>query len=182
MLASLLLSAGIYRELTWAKVTVILYETAKGSVMVLMIIAGAMLFGYAMTTSNVAPTISRVVAELEVPAWAAFITINLLLIFLGCFMETLSIIVITAPILIPIILAMGWDPVWFGIIMVINMEMALITPPVGLNLFVVQGVVEDVPLTRIIVGTMPYVALMLFVLMLVGVFPELATYLPRHLK
>ncbi|NYT36877.1 TRAP transporter large permease subunit [Allopusillimonas soli] len=182
VLASLVLSGAIYRELTREKLVLILRETAKGSVMVLMIIAGAMLFGYAMTTSSVAPTISRVVAELDVPAWAAFITINLLLIFLGCFMETLSIIVITAPILIPIIVAMGWDPIWFGIIMVINMEMALITPPVGLNLFVVQGVVEDVPLTRIIAGTLPYVIIMAAVLLLVGVFPDLATYLPQHIR
>src|SRR5690606_15241998 len=182
VLASLLLSTVIYRELTWAKSIVILRETAKGSVMVLMIIAGAMIFGYAMTTSSVAPTISRMVAELDVPAWAAFITINLLLIFLGCFMETLSIIVTTAPILVPIILGLGWDPLWFGIIMVINMEMALITPPVGLNLFVVQGVVEDVPLTRIIRGTLPYVFLMAVVLVLVGIFPDLALFLPEHVK
>lgn len=147
-----------------------------------MIIAGAMLFGYAMTTSYVAPTISHVVADLDVPPWVAFISINLLLIFLGCFMETLSIIVITAPILIPIILAMGWDPVWFGIIMTINMEMALITPPVVLNLFVVQGVVEDVPLTRIIAGTLPYVFIMAAILLLVGVFPSLATFLPAHVR
>ncbi|NYT79147.1 TRAP transporter large permease subunit [Alcaligenaceae bacterium] len=182
VIASLLLSAVIYRELSWAKMVLICRESAKGSVMVLMIIAGAMLFGYAMTTSNVAPTLSRVVADLDVPPWVAFITINLLLVFLGCFMETLSIIVITAPILIPIIMALGWDPLWFGIIMVINMEMALITPPVGLNLFVVQGVVEDVPLTKIIAGTMPYVLIMAIVLVLVGVFPELATYLPQQLK
>lgn len=71
---------------------------------------------------------------------------------------------------------------WFGIIMTINMEMALITPPVGLNLFVVQGVVGDVPLTRIIVGTMPYVFIMAAVLLLVGVFPELATFLPTKIR
>jgi C4-dicarboxylate transporter DctM subunit len=182
VLASLLLSVAIYRELTWAKVLIILKETAKGSVMVLMIIAGAMLFGYAMTTSNVAPMLSRVVAELDVPPWIAFISINLLLIFLGCFMETLSIIVITAPILLPIIVGFGWNPVWFGIIMTINMEMALITPPVGLNLFVVQGVVEDVPLARIISGAMPYVFIMGAILLLVAVFPALATFLPAHIR
>jgi C4-dicarboxylate transporter DctM subunit len=119
---------------------------------------------------------------MNVPPWVAFLSINLLLIFLGCFMETLSIIVITAPILIPIIVAFGWDPVWFGIIMTINMEMALITPPVGLNLFVVQGVVEDVTLSRIIAGTMPYVFIMGAVLLLVAVFPELATFLPAHVR
>jgi C4-dicarboxylate transporter DctM subunit len=180
VLASLMLSGAIYRELTWAKCLTILRETATGSVMVLMIIAGAMLFGYAMTTSNVAPTVSRAVTELDVAPWVAFLTINLLLIFLGCFMETLSIIVITAPILIPIIHTLGWDPIWFGIIMTINMEMALITPPVGLNLFVVKGVVGNVPLTRIMVGATPYVFIMAAVLLLVGLFPELATFLPNR--
>lgn len=182
VLVSLVLSGTIYRELTVPKLITILRETAKSSVMVLMIIAGAMLFGYAMTTSNVAPTISRTVAELDVSPWVAFITINALLIFLGCFMETLSVIVITAPILVPIVLALGWDPVWFGIIMIINMEMALITPPVGLNLFVVQGVIRDVSLSKIIAGTMPYVFIMAAVLILVGIFPSLALFLPLHIK
>lgn len=181
VVASLLLSGLIYRELTWPKVVEILAATARGSVMVLMIIAAAMLFGYALTTTNVAPTLSRSVAELGVEPWVAFIAITALFLFLGCFMEVLSIIVITIPILIPIINVFGWDLIWFGVILVINMEMALITPPVGLNLFVVQGVVRDVPLTRIIVGTLPYVVLMLFVLTLVAVFPGLATYLPSKL-
>jgi C4-dicarboxylate transporter DctM subunit len=174
-LASLLLSGAIYRELDLAKLRLILQETARGSVMVLMIIAGAMVFGYAMTATQVAPVLSRTVAQLDVSPWVVFIAINLLLIFLGCFMETLSIIVITTPILIPIITAFGWDLIWFGIILTINMEMALITPPVGLNLFVVQGVVRDVSLERIIVGTLPYVAIMLVVLALVAIFPGLAT-------
>ena len=182
VISSLLLSGAIYRELNWAKLVTILQEAAKGSVMVLMIIAGAMLFGYAMTTSNVAPTLSRSVADMDVAPWVVFIAINLLLVFLGCFMETLSVIVITAPILLPIVLALGWNPVWFGIIITINMEMALITPPVGLNLFVVQGVVDDVPLPRIIAGTMPYVFIMAGVLALVALFPELALFLPAQVR
>jgi C4-dicarboxylate transporter, DctM subunit len=173
-LASLLLSGAIYRELDRAKIRIILEQTARGSVMVLMIIAGAMVFGYAMTATQVAPALSRTVAQLEVSPWLVFIAINLLLVFLGCFMETLSIIVITAPILIPIVSTFGWDLIWFGIILTINMEMALITPPVGLNLFVVQGVVRDVKLEQIIVGALPYVAIMLTVLALVAVFPGLA--------
>jgi C4-dicarboxylate transporter DctM subunit len=174
-LASLLLSGVIYRELDLAKLRLILQETARGSVMVLMIIAGAMVFGYAMTATQVAPVLSRTVAQLDVSPWVVFIAINVLLVFLGCFMETLSIIVITTPILIPIITAFGWDLIWFGIILTINMEMALITPPVGLNLFVVQGVVRDVSLERIIVGALPYVVIMLVVLALVAIFPGLAT-------
>ncbi|HJV84976.1 MAG TPA: TRAP transporter large permease [Noviherbaspirillum sp.] len=181
-LASLILGAVIYRELSFAKFIVILKESARGSVMVLMIIAAAMAFGYVMTTTQVAPVLSRTVASLHVSPWMVFLAINLLLLFLGCFMETLSIIVITTPILVPIVAAFGWDLVWFGIIMTINMEMALITPPVGLNLFVVQGVVRDVPLSRIIAGTMPYVLIMAVVLALVAIFPPLATGLAGSIR
>src|SRR5690606_14669320 len=99
--------------------------------------------------------------------------INLLLLFLGCFLETLSIIVITTPIIIPIIETFGWDRVWFGVILMINMEMALITPPVGLNLFVVKGVVENVPLDRIIRGTLPYVLIMALALAVVAIIPQI---------
>jgi C4-dicarboxylate transporter DctM subunit len=174
---SLVISGVIYRELTWEKLRLALRSTARGSVMVLMIIAAAMVFGYVMTTTQVAAAISQVVAGSGLPPWALFISINLLLIFLGCFMETLSIIVVTMPILVPIISALGWDLIWFGIILTINMEMALIHPPVGLNLFVVQGVVPDVKLMRIILGALPYVFIMAAVLALIAVFPSIATSL-----
>ncbi len=176
-IASLFLAAAIYRELTWAKLLRVLMETARSSVMVLMIIAAAMLFGYAMTTTAVAPTLSSTVANLDVAPWVVLIAIMLLVLFLGCFMETLSIIVITTPILVPIIEAFGWDLVWFGVLFMINMEAALITPPVGLNLFVVQGVVRDVRLERIILGAAPYVGIMILVLALVAFFPELTSVL-----
>ncbi|MEP9356486.1 TRAP transporter large permease subunit [Xanthobacter sp. KR7-65] len=169
---SLLLALGLYRELDWRKCRMILMETGRGSIMVLAIIAGAMLFGYALTTTDVAPTLSRAVAGADLPPWLVFIAINLLLLFLGCFLETLSIIVITTPIIIPIIETFGWDKVWFGVILMINMEMALITPPVGLNLFVVKGVVPEVPLGRIIAGTLPYVLIMALALALVAVLPQ----------
>lgn len=176
-IGSLVISGVIYRELSWEKLRVVLRNTARGSVMVLMIIAAAMIFGYVMTTTQVAAAISQLVAGSGLPPWALFISINLLLIFLGCFMETLSIIVVTMPILIPIISVLGWDLIWFGIILTINMEMALIHPPVGLNLFVVQGVVPDVKLGRIIVGALPYVFIMAAMLAVIAIFPSIATSL-----
>lgn len=176
-IGSLVISGVLYRELTWQKLLLVLRNTARGSVMVLMIIAAAMVFGYVMTTTQVAAAISQAVASSALPPWALFISINVLLIFLGCFMETLSIIVVTMPILVPIIAALGWDLIWFGIILTINMEMALIHPPVGLNLFVVQGVAPDVKLSRIIVGSLPYVLIMAAVLALVAIFPSIATSL-----
>ncbi len=174
-LASLVISGLVYRELTWRKMLEILRATARGSVMVLAIIAAAMVFGYVMTSTQVAAAISHWVAASSLPPWALFISINVLLIFLGCFMETLSIIVVTMPILIPIISALGWDLIWFGIILTINMEMALIHPPVGLNLFVVHAVAPDVKLVRIILGALPYVFIMATVMALVAVFPSIAT-------
>lgn len=173
---SLLLASVLYRELDWQKCRLILMETGRGSIMVMTIIAGAMVFGYALTTTDIAPTLSRVMARVDLPQWLVFIAINLLLLFPGCLLETLSIIVITTPIIIPIIDTFGWDKVWFGVILMINMEMALITPPVGLNLFVVKGVVPEVPLGRIISGTLPYVAIMALALALVAVFPQLGLY------
>lgn len=173
VVASFLLAGALYRELTWAKCLRILRETAQSSIMVLMIITGAMVFGYALTTTDVAPSLSRAVASADLAPWLVFVAINLLLLFLGCFLETLSIIVITTPIIIPIIETFGWDRVWFGVILMINMEMALITPPVGLNLFVVKGVVENVPLDRIIRGTLPYVLIMALALAVVAIIPQI---------
>lgn len=173
VVVSFLLAGALYRELTWEKYLRILIDTAHSSVMVLMIIAGAMVFGYALTTTDVAPSLSAAVAGAMLSPWLVFIAINLLLLFLGCFLETLSIIVITTPIIVPIITVLGWDKVWFGVIMMINMEMALITPPVGLNLFVVKGVVDGVPLGRIIRGTLPYVLIMAIALAIVALVPQI---------
>ncbi len=142
-----------------------------------MIVAAAMLFGYVMTTTAVAPILSNTVASMDVAPWIVLAAIMLFLLFLGCFMETISIIVITTPILVPIISSFGWDLIWFGVLLVINMEMALITPPVGLNLFVVQGVVRDVSIERIMAGAAPYVGIMLLVLCLVAVVPSITTLL-----
>jgi C4-dicarboxylate transporter DctM subunit len=173
IVASLLLAGVVYRELSWAKLGEILINTARSSVMILAVIASAIVFGYVMTTSQVAYALTSMVGQAHVSPWLLFISINLLLIFLGCFMETIAIIVVTMPILIPVIHAYHWDLVWFGVIVVINMEMALIHPPVGLNLFVVQSVAPDVPLRRIVLGTLPYVFIMMGVLALIALVPSL---------
>ncbi|WP_051231702.1 TRAP transporter large permease [Stutzerimonas azotifigens] len=176
-ITSLLLAGLLYRELDGRMLVKILLESARSSAMVLMIVAAAMLFGYVMTTTAVAPILSNTVASMDVAPWIVLAAIMLFLLFLGCFMETISIIVITTPILVPIISSFGWDLIWFGVLLVINMEMALITPPVGLNLFVVQGVVRDVSIERIMAGAAPYVGIMLLVLCLVAVVPSITTLL-----
>jgi len=177
IVASLLLAGLVYRELDWTKFKKILIDTAQSSVMILAVIASAIVFGYVMTTSQVASALTNTVGQAHVSPWVLFLSINLLLIFLGCFMETIAIIVVTMPILIPVVQSYHWNLIWFGVIVVINMEMALIHPPVGLNLFVVQSVAPDVPLRRIVLGTLPYVFIMAGVLAVIAIFPGLTSLL-----
>src|SRR5690606_10692514 len=129
----------IYRNLTFAKLQEIVMSTVRTNAMILMIIVGAMLLGYILTLVRIPQEITEFATSLDVSRWVIFIMINIVLVILGMFLETVSIIVITVPILYPIITTLGFDPIWFAIIMVINMELALITPPVGLNLFVLKG-------------------------------------------
>ncbi|MDR8395352.1 TRAP transporter large permease [Paraburkholderia sp. USG1] len=177
IVASLVLAGAVYRELNWHSFREILVNAAQSSVMILAVISSAIVFGYVMTTSQVAASLTQTVARAHLEPWVLFISINLLLIFLGCFMETIAIIVVTMPVLVPVVQAYHWNLIWFGVVVVINMEMALIHPPVGLNLFVVQSVAPDVPLRRIVLGTLPYVFIMAMVLGLIGVFPQLTTML-----
>jgi C4-dicarboxylate transporter DctM subunit len=178
IIASLILAGVVYRELSWRKFREILINAAQSSVMILAVISSAIVFGYVMTTSQVASSLTQLVAGADVAPWMLFVSINLLLIFLGCFMETIAIIVVTMPVLVPVVQAYHWDLIWFGVVIVINMEMALIHPPVGLNLFVVQSVAPDVPLRRIVLGTLPYVFIMAGVLALIGIFPQLTMLIP----
>lgn len=178
IVASLILAGVVYRELTWRKFREILVSAAQSSVMILAVISSAIVFGYVMTTSQVAISLTQAVAGAHVAPWVLFVSINLLLIFLGCFMETIAIIVVTMPVLVPVVQAYHWNLIWFGVVVVINMEMALIHPPVGLNLFVVRSVAPDVPLRRIVLGTLPYVFIMAMVLALIGVFPQLTMLIP----
>lgn len=177
IVASLVLAGVVYRELNWERFKRIMVDTAQSSVMILAVIASAIVFGYVMTSTQLAAALTGAVSGAHVSPWVLFISINLLLIFLGCFMETIAIIVVTMPVLIPVVQSYHWNLIWFGVVVVINMEMALIHPPVGLNLFVVQSVAPDVRLRRIVLGTLPYVFIMMLVLALIAVFPQLTSVL-----
>src|SRR5699024_1451138 len=98
---------------------------------------------------------------------------------LGCFLPPVSIIVLVTPILLPMILNLGFDPIWFGVVMTINMEMGLITPPVGLNLYVLKGIAPDIPLKDIMLGAMPYVGVIALGVLIFSVFPQLVLWLPQ---
>ena len=150
--------------------------------MIFAIMIGATLFGFVLTILNVPQTVTSLVAGMESNRWIVFIAINILLLFLGCILESISIIFITLPILYPIILKLGFDPIWFNVVMLINLELALITPPVGMNLFVLQGISPNSKMTEIVRGAIPFALVMAFEILLLCFFPGIATWLPGVLK
>jgi C4-dicarboxylate transporter DctM subunit len=173
-----LAAAIVSRRLQVLDLMPVLLSSLRTTAMVLLIIVGAILFGHVVTILQVPQRLITFLSELNVSSWQFIVLVCIIFIFLGDFLEVVSITIITLPIIFPILLAMGIDPVWFAVIMTINMEFALITPPVGLNLFVIQGVAEDASLVEIFRGTMPFMLLMMAVLVLVIVFPQLSLWLP----
>jgi len=159
----------------------ILRDTMRESVMILMIIAGAVLFGYMLTSLYLTQTLATAIAEMHVNRWVLMGLINVFLLVCGFFIPPAAIILMTSPILLPIITAAGFDPVWFGVILTINMEVGLIHPPVGLNIYIVNSIAPDVPVTTVMWGTIPYVLCMFLAIVILCVFPEIATWLPDTL-
>jgi tripartite ATP-independent transporter DctM subunit len=159
----------------------ILRDTTRESVMILTIIAAAVLFGYMLTSLYLTQTLAQAIAEMHVNKWVLMLLINIFLLVCGFFIPPAAIILMTSPILLPIITAAGFDPVWFGVILTINMEVGLIHPPVGLNIYIVQAIAPDVPVTRVMWGTIPYVLCMFLAIIILCVFPEIATWLPDTL-
>jgi tripartite ATP-independent transporter DctM subunit len=173
-----ILAIVIYRM--WAPVSwwAILRDTTRESVMILMIIAAAVLFGYMLTSLYVTQTLAQAIADLHVNRWVLMLLINLFLLVCGFFIPPAAIILMTAPILLPIIAAAGFDPIWFGVIITINMEIGLIHPPVGLNIYIINSIAPDVPIMKVMWGTIPYVLCMMLQIVILCVFPEIATWLP----
>ncbi len=169
----------IYRMWHWREVWQIMRDALRESGMLLMIIGMSVLFSYAMSSSMVTQSIAQAVAELNVNRWVLLAVINVLLLVAGCFLPPAAIILMTTPIILPVITAAGFDPIWFGVVLTINMELGLITPPVGLNLFVINGITPDVRLPTILRGAFPFMLCMVVAIVLLCVFPEIATWLPQ---
>jgi len=159
----------------------IINMTIKESTMILMIIAASFLFGAVMTKLYITQSIINVIVGAGLSKWSLMIMINIFLLLLGCFMPPVAIILILAPILYPVLVKYGFDPIWFGVIMTINMEVGLITPPVGLNLYIVQGIAPDVPLSRVLAGSFPFVLVLLLGIVICSIWPELTLWLPNRM-
>jgi tripartite ATP-independent transporter DctM subunit len=175
------LAVMIYRMWRPAQWWQILRDTTRESVMILMIIAAAVLFGYMLTSLYLTQTLAQAIADMHVNKWVLMALINVFLLVCGFFIPPAAIILMTSPILYPIVRAAGFDPVWFGVILTINMEIGLIHPPVGLNIYIVNSIAPDVPVTRVMWGTIPYVLCMMLAIVILCVFPQIATWLPDRM-
>jgi C4-dicarboxylate transporter DctM subunit len=175
---ALAISAGLYRELRWADIYRSLAGCARFSASIGMLIAGAIVFNYVITAENIPKTISALLVGREFSATSFLIAANLLLLVLGCFLEGTTILLIVVPVLLPTAQAVGVDPVHFGVVVVFNVMLGLITPPYGLLLFVMARIAA-VPLRDLVRETMPFLAVMIGALALITFVPELVLALPR---
>ena len=174
----LVLVIAIYRIWRVNEIWQIFRDTTRESIMILMIIGTSILFGYMMSDLRVTQAIAEWIGGLETNRWVLMLWINVFLLVLGCFLPPAAIILMTTPILLPILIKGGFDPIWFGVILTINMELGLITPPVGLNLYVINGIAPNIRLGTILWGSFPFMICMVIAMLLLSAFPEIATWLP----
>ena len=177
----LLMVIVIYRVWKPMDLWAILRDGLRESGMLLMIIGTSILFGYMMSSLQVTQSVAEAIGEMQVNKWVILGAVNLLLLVAGMFLPPAAIILMTTPILMPVITAAGFDPIWFGVILTINMELGLITPPVGLNLFVINSITPDVRLPTILKGAFPFMICMVVAIVILCIFPEIATWLPKTL-
>lgn len=177
----LVLAAVIYRMWRPAALWAIISSSMRESVMILIIIAASALFSYALSSLFVTQAVAEEFASLDVNRWALLALVNLFLLVAGFFLPPVAVIVMTAPILLPIIEQAGFDPYWFAVVFTINMEIGLITPPVGLNLYVINSIVPEISLPTVLRGALPFMLCMVLGIVILCLFPGIATWLPETL-
>lgn len=177
---SLFISMLIYREIKPRQVVPLIGESMKLAGMVLLIVSTAMVFGTWITQAGIPARLAAMVVNYNLSWWVFLIIVNFLLLALGMFLEVVSIMLITLPIIFPLLSPLGIDPIHFGIVMMVNMEVAFITPPVGLNLFVLSTA-SKAPLSEVIRGVFPFVLLSIIELAIITYWPAFSLYLPKLL-
>jgi len=175
---SLVIIAVMYRVVTWKRIYPILAVTLQESTMLLFIIGMSLLYSFVMSYLNISQSAAAWIIGLGLSKWGMLATILLFVVMLGFFLPPISIILMTAPIVLPPLKAAGFDLIWFGVMMTIVMETGLIHPPVGLNLFVIKNIAPDIPIGDIIRGVMPFVAIMIATVILLCFAPGIAMWLP----
>jgi C4-dicarboxylate transporter DctM subunit len=150
--------------------------------MIALIITGALLFGRVLTLVEIPQRLTALIIEWKLSAFMFVVAMNILMLFLGCILETVSIILLTVPLVAPILQALQIDPIWYAIVLTVNMEMALVTPPVGMNLYVINGLDEDIHMSEVIQGVAPFILIMGAFLVFTMLFPPMSTWLPSLMK
>lgn len=177
-----MLAALAYRQLTPRRLMAAVLHTVRVSSMLLFIVFGAVAFSYLLSLESIPQTLSSYLSALPVSRWWIMILFQLFVVFLGFFLEAVGIITLTMPVIFPAMMNLGFDPIWFGIIITINIEVSLITAPVGLNLYVLKSVApEGITLGDIIKGAIPFVFVMLSGMAILMVFPSIALFLPSFM-
>jgi len=170
----------VYRDIKLSAVPEVLTESAKVTAMLMFIIANAYLFAFVLTTEQIPQLASEAIVSMGLPPWGFLIVLNILLLVAGNFMEPTSVVLILTPIVFPIATEMGIDPIHLGVIMVLNMQMGLVTPPVGLNLFVTAGVAK-MSMEKVISASVPWLAVLLLVLAIITYVPWVSLVIPQML-
>jgi tripartite ATP-independent transporter DctM subunit len=173
----------IRRQLTWAGFVKSLYETLRTSCMVMMLIAGAVIFGKFLAVTRIPFNMAAWVGGFDLPPYMILTVVVLIYFFGGCFMDALAFVMLTVPIFYPLVTGLGYDPIWFGLIIVMVTEMGVITPPVGINVYVVYGVAKnvigEVPLESIFKGILPFLLAVIVGIIILMIFPQLILFLPN---
>ena len=179
-LGAFVIAVGIFRALDWRGILGVFAASAKVSGAILIIIGCAKIFGDYLNLVRVPDVVAQALVATALPPWAILVVLMLALVLLGMVVDGVSLIVVTTPILLPLITTLGYDPLWFGIILVMNLEIAVVTPPVGLNLYALRGVCPMLSVEEIIRSVVPFVFVQFAMLMLFVLFPALSLWLPAQ--
>ena len=173
-----LLIGVLMRRLSWRQIGESLMDTVQTTSMIFLILIGAILFSAFLSLSGTPALMGSWVVGLELAPLLTIALIVVIYILLGAFLDTMAMIILSVPIFFPIVMDMGFDPVWFGVLVVLMVELALITPPMGINVFVIKGLSEDVPLSQVFIGVLPFCIALLAMIVLVITVPSLVLFLP----
>jgi len=178
---SLLCVIIIYRVYRPRQLWHIFIKALNESTMILMIMAAALIFAWVSSDLYATQTLGELILKLPMGKWGIVFFINIFLLILGCFIPPAAVILMVAPLLLPIIRGLGFDPIWFAVIMTVNLEIGLVTPPVGLNLYVVKSIAPDIPMSKVLLGAAPFVLIDCVLIVLLCIWPQLALWLPNKM-
>lgn len=168
----------IMRKFTWKSFFAVMKDTVKTTSMTYLILIGAVVFGNFLTITNMPMNLANTIADLNVSRYVILLLIVIIYFFMGMVMDALPMMMLTVPIFLPIMTELGFNPIWFGVVIVMVMQLGLITPPVGVSCYVISGIARDVPLPTIFKGAMPFCIPLLVAILIITLFPQLALWIP----